>query len=69
MSKQVTKADVAIIVAVMGACAIIVNSLILTDEVKPLTPPEYNLLCKKNFDMPSKFNVVLECMHIRTKGN
>ena len=35
----------------------------------PVMPPNYNLLCKKNFDMPSKFNVVLECMHIRTEGN
>ena len=39
------------------------------DTPEPITPPNYNLLCKKNFDMPSKFNVVLECMHIRTEGN
>lgn len=61
--------DALFVLAFTALCAVL--TFIFTEPQKqpePLPPEDYNLLCKKNFDMPSKFNVVLECMHVRKDG-
>ena len=69
--RKITKLDslIMLIGVLMALVFAIVVLQIKPEPQKETPPPNYNLLCKKNFDIPSKFNVVLECMHIRTEGN
>lgn len=66
---KITRTDILVISLFTVICFAFAHIFTDPKEVIQPVPPEYTLMCEKVFDMPSKFNIVLGCMHIRKEGN